>query len=303
MSNYWKQPIPTDIINRLDFISRHVFLEILLMVRNEPCTVTVQQKDKNYTVCLERGQCIFKIKTVANNLKISRKKVKSVLKMINEGYTELTTKGTPIGTIITLTQYDSLVSMNVEKNNKGNNQISNEGATRVQRGYNECTPNKNVECKNEEKDVSSPEISISEKREQGTENREQENDVFRDTGLHDKEQKAKLTPQIVASRLGYNDKLVGGEQVLTDFIFNDRDLFAVRTTLKLYKEKINSKGIANNKSLQYTKMGKRIYERLQDEDFIKLIDGMVERKMTYPLDTFLDKWDLAKYNEEVLNGK
>jgi hypothetical protein len=109
----YKKPTPTDVINinRLDFLSRALFREILAMCRNEPELDVFISGNKQFSVNLERGQTILKVGKIAKELGISPDKINNRLKIINEIYTEIDIQGMPYGSIVTLKDYDSLIKM------------------------------------------------------------------------------------------------------------------------------------------------------------------------------------------------
>lgn len=110
----YKKPTPTDIINitQLDFLSRSLFREILAMCRTKPDMEVFWHGNKQFSVNLEKGQMILKIRNIADQLKISTDMINKRLKLLNEIYTEIYIQGMPYGSIITLKDYDALIKMN-----------------------------------------------------------------------------------------------------------------------------------------------------------------------------------------------
>lgn len=130
----YKKPIPTDInsISQLDFLSRALLREMLSMCRNEPGTEVFIHGNKQFSIDLNRGQMILKIKKIANELGISSTKIRERLNIINKIYTDVIIEGRPFGSIITLKDYDSLIKMEVDPNSKNTSKQyrnNNESAT------------------------------------------------------------------------------------------------------------------------------------------------------------------------------
>ncbi|MDD4135847.1 MAG: hypothetical protein PHN66_02125 [Candidatus Shapirobacteria bacterium] len=136
----YKKPIPTDIIGipQLDFLSRALIREIISMCRNEPNVEVFWHGNKQFSVNLERGQMILRIKNITKELHLSSNLIKKRLKMITEIYTEMKFEGKPFGTIVTVKDYDSLVKMVSISESKSE--------PKENRKQNECsTSNKTVE--------------------------------------------------------------------------------------------------------------------------------------------------------------
>jgi len=116
----WKQPTPTDIQydNRFTALGRAIFREILALCQNSDTVINFIQGNKHYSVELKRGQCIFKVSKFAKELKIDRKLVSRNLENLSKWYSQMDIQGMPYGCIVTVSSYDSIVSMDSQKDNQ-----------------------------------------------------------------------------------------------------------------------------------------------------------------------------------------
>ena len=117
----WKQPVPIDIRKNenIDSISRLIFYEILTLARSEDYVCDFVHGNKYFSIPLKKGQCIFRVAEFVRGTPLGRKKVSNSLSKISKWYTELDIVGKPFGFIITIKNYDELISMNTERDSGG----------------------------------------------------------------------------------------------------------------------------------------------------------------------------------------
>lgn len=154
----WKQPTPTDGLNNpnLNTLDWMVFLYAWNMVRREPGVYEFIQGNRHFSVELERGQCVFKVSAVAQDLEIGRKRVHKSIEKLQKWYTEMHIEAKPYGLVLTFKRADEILKMDNERNI--------EGTMKGQRRDNEgTTSKKNVKNVENEKNVKEKRKYIKEK--------------------------------------------------------------------------------------------------------------------------------------------
>jgi len=149
-NNSWKQPTPTDINfnESLTFLDRAIFREILSLCQNEKRLFNFVHNNRNYSVELKRGQCIFKVSKIAEDLEIDRKRVRRSIETISKWYSQMDSQAMPYGLVITVKDYNNIVGMDSQKDSQ-----------RIVKGQSEDsqrTPNKSeesVKSENISKDI------------------------------------------------------------------------------------------------------------------------------------------------------
>jgi len=136
--NCWRQPTPTDLNNdeNLTFLERSLFREILSLCQNKKKLLRFVHANRDYSIELNRGQCVLKVSKIAKELKIGRKKVRRSIEILQKWYNGMDIKAMPFGLIITVKGYDDIVKMD--------NGMDNKGTIKAQWRHNKGTTNKNV---------------------------------------------------------------------------------------------------------------------------------------------------------------
>ena len=117
----YKQPIETSVFRneKMTGLAQYLFTWIMIHARNTPESMFISHGGKTYQVDLNRGQCILKIAMISNQwksdgIKIGRTKINTTLKILKEvlrqNEADLNIEGKPYGHIITVINYDNLVS-------------------------------------------------------------------------------------------------------------------------------------------------------------------------------------------------
>lgn len=121
MSNGWKQATPTDgqtnpNLREGDWM---IFCYIWNFVRKEDGVVHFTQAGRHYSVKLKRGQCIFKVRTIADFFKVDWKFVRRSVDFLSKWYTPMEIQGKPYGLLLTFKDYDNLIKMEKQMENSG----------------------------------------------------------------------------------------------------------------------------------------------------------------------------------------
>lgn len=121
----WKQPIPTDLRNVFgdDHLSRLIYQEFLLMACNSE-----QVKNVNGQIFkLERGQCFYTTLDLSKIFRTHRNSVVNSIKRLNSLYNRIDNRTTPKGSIVTILNYDDIVSLDNRIDNKIDNSRTTAG--------------------------------------------------------------------------------------------------------------------------------------------------------------------------------
>ncbi len=146
--NGWKVPTPVEINNEqsLTFLDRAVFREILSLCKNRDKLLRFMHNEKHCSIKLKKGQCIFKVSKVADELEIGRKRVRRSIDIISDWYSPMDSEATPFGLLLTLKDYDKIIKMD--------NEMDNDGTVKGQWRDSEGTSTKSA--KNEESEKKKP---------------------------------------------------------------------------------------------------------------------------------------------------
>jgi hypothetical protein len=143
MAHNWKQPTPTDIQHddRFTALDRAVFREILALCQNKDTLVQFIHNERHYAVELKRGQCIFRVSSYAKSMGsrngvFDPKRVSRSIKNLSKWYSQMDSQGMPYGLVITVKNYDSLVSMD--------SQMDSQRIVRAESKDSQRRPNKSV---------------------------------------------------------------------------------------------------------------------------------------------------------------
>lgn len=105
----WKQPIPVNLdeIFGEDYISRLIYIEVLLKCTNKPRVVNRNGKITR----LQRGQCYFTITELAKRLNRNRKTIRKYLDLCQNLHNAMDIDIDRFGCVISVKNYDSVTSM------------------------------------------------------------------------------------------------------------------------------------------------------------------------------------------------
>lgn len=137
----WKQPIPTNLntIFGKSFLSKHIYIELLLRSRNS--NERPEEKFAGKFHFLQRSQCVCGYKELANEFGVDHKTVCKALKKLQNVYHRVELKTTNKGTVVTITNYDDVVKMERKTENNGNSKGT------------QSPPNKSDESVESDKDI------------------------------------------------------------------------------------------------------------------------------------------------------
>ncbi len=82
-----------------------------VMVRREPGIENFWHGDQSFSVSLERGQCIFKMRQIARETKVDRKRLKKSLNRVHGNYTPIEMEKKPYGLLLTFKDADKMLQM------------------------------------------------------------------------------------------------------------------------------------------------------------------------------------------------
>lgn len=122
---HWKQPIPTNLkeIFGEDHVSRLIYIELLLRARNENTSIDIGGR----ITLIKRGQAVCGEQELGAILNRNRKTIKKHLFLLNTLYNKVDITTTSKGRIITIQNYDEVISMDNTKDNTTDNRGTTEG--------------------------------------------------------------------------------------------------------------------------------------------------------------------------------
>jgi len=118
--NYgWKQPISTNLDHVFgdNTMAKWIYILLLLRARNS-------EEEKEFAGALhflKRGQCVCGRADIAKEFRIGEQIVRSQLKKLEKVYNKITIETTPKGTVVTILNYDEVVSFNQQFNQQATN--------------------------------------------------------------------------------------------------------------------------------------------------------------------------------------
>lgn len=125
MANGWKQPIPTNLDTEFNDnrLAKWIYILLLLRARNS-------DEEKQFAGSLhflKRGQCVCGMQEIADEFRVNRKTVKTTLTKLQKVYNKLDIRFTSKGTVITINNYDDVVSMGQQNGQQSNNKVTTKG--------------------------------------------------------------------------------------------------------------------------------------------------------------------------------
>jgi len=108
MNMIWKQPIQTNLNSIFgdNFLAKHLYIELLLRASN-----TDKEKEFAGTLhFLKRGQCVCGEEELATEYQVHRQTIRGALGRLQKVYNKINIKPTNKGTIVTILNYDDVVS-------------------------------------------------------------------------------------------------------------------------------------------------------------------------------------------------
>jgi len=109
MNMIWKQPIQTNLNSIFgdNFLAKHLYIELLLRASN-----TDKEKEFAGTLhFLKRGQCVCGEEELATEYQVHRQTIRGALGRLQKVYNKINIKPTNKGTIVTILNYDDVVSL------------------------------------------------------------------------------------------------------------------------------------------------------------------------------------------------
>lgn len=115
----WKQPIPTNLDQ--DFgdnkLAKWIYILLLLRARNSD-----EEKLFSGTLhFLKRGQAVCGRQELAEEFGVGEQSIRTQLKKLEKVYNKITIETTPNGTVVTIKNYDDVVSFNQQSNQRVTN--------------------------------------------------------------------------------------------------------------------------------------------------------------------------------------
>lgn len=152
MNNTWKQPIPVGLDQEFnnDYAAVAMYMMLIYRASNDTRIVRIPYATREATVTIKRGQCLFSRRQFALYLGWSEKKCERVLKDLSDFYGKVTHERTSNITLVTLLNYDSLVTfdprVDSERTTKGQRADSEDTNLRVLESVQTGKSEKIVEC-------------------------------------------------------------------------------------------------------------------------------------------------------------
>lgn len=123
--NCWRQPVPTDILNDKSYDELDFALLCIILgrtMREDQPPVTYYQGNRKTTVVLGKGQTLLRVDHLSKVFSIDRKTLRKRVEKLKKWYSNMDIKPTPQGLIISVLEYDLLVSMDnrLDSSNRNN---------------------------------------------------------------------------------------------------------------------------------------------------------------------------------------